>query len=260
MLILPQDPSCFLVELSDLEAEPPAAPIAGTIEPLRRIAGWARSYLCQPHAELGRAGPVCPYTPSSLQSGLFFLTFRRGRDLRAEDVVASLRTYRDWFLDLAPRDGSQALLKTILMLFPDLAAEDLPGLIEGTQSVLRPDYVARGLMIGEFHPGPPQKAGLWNPNFRPLYSPVPMLVIRHMVPTDFVFLREDPALVRSYLERYGREVPPRLAVQVRATARQYGLPYAEILAAAEPAASSGGSGGTAGGAPAPETAGSGGAR
>jgi hypothetical protein len=232
MLILPQDPRCFLAELSDLNERPPPALIAGSIGPLRQIADWARSYLCEPHAELGRPGPVCPYTPSSLQSGLFYLTFRRGADLRAEDIVASLRTYRDWFLELPPRRGSLALLKTILMLFPDLAAEDLPRLIEGTQALLRPEYVARGLMIGEFHSGPPGKAGLWNPDFRPLYSPVPMLVIRHMVPTDFVFLRDDPEMTRWYLERYGNEVPPRLVAEVRLTARRYGLPYAKIGAPA----------------------------
>lgn len=223
----PQDPSLFLVELSDLDEAPPPARIAGAIEPLRLVAAWARSYLCQPHPQLGRSGPVCPYTPSSLQSGLFFLTFLRGSELRAGDISARLLAYRDWFLELAPREGGESLLKTILLLLPDLRAADVPRLIEGTQSLLRADYVARGLMLGEFHAGPPSKPGLWNPDFRPLYSPVPMLVIRHMVPTDFAFLRDDLRLLGFYLARHGREIPPRLHEEVRAAAAAHGLALPE---------------------------------
>jgi len=65
-------------------------------------------------------------------------------------------------------------------------------------------------MIGEFHNGPPDKGGLWNPAFRPLRSPVPMLVVRHMVPTDYPFLRDDPDQSRAYLRLFGDQVPVQL--------------------------------------------------
>ena len=72
-------------------------------------------------------------------------------------------------------------------------------------------------MLGEFHSGPPAKGGLWNPDFRPLHSPVPLLAVRHMVATDLPFLIDDAAALRSYLERFGSTAPP--ALRQRAACR-----------------------------------------
>ena len=83
---------------------------------------------------------------------------------------------------------------------------------------LKREDVRKGLMIGEFHDGPPPKPGLWNPDFRPLRSPVPLLAIRHMVPTDFPFLRDDDTTVAAYLQRFGDRVPTHLREHVRAAA------------------------------------------
>lgn len=225
MRFLENDPTCFLVELSDLVQEPPPELIRGSIEPLRQIAGWAESYLSKPHPQLGRSGVVCPYTPRSLRTGLFYFTVCSGTDLTQAFIADHLRKYSDWFMELEPREGNDAIFKTILVLFPDLSMEDVPRLIEETQVQLRADYVARGLMIGEFHAGPPQKAGLWNPDYRPLYSPVPMLVIRHMVPTDFVFLRDDMSLVTSYLDRFSDQIPSHLLPTVQTVIQDNGLSY-----------------------------------
>jgi prolyl-tRNA editing enzyme YbaK/EbsC (Cys-tRNA(Pro) deacylase) len=82
-------------------------------------------------------------------------------------------------------------------------------------------------MIGEFHFVPPQKAGLWNQDFRPLASPVPMLVIRHMVPTDFGFLRHDTNLISTYLERFEDQIPPHIREEVIRVARGFGISMPE---------------------------------
>lgn len=78
-------------------------------------------------------------------------------------------------------------------------------------------------MVGEFHSGPPRKAGLWNSDYRPLCSPVPMLVIRHMVPTDLLFLKESPELLREYVNIYGNAVPERLRAQFEEAAQRFGI-------------------------------------
>jgi Cys-tRNA(Pro) deacylase len=160
-----------------------------------------------------------------MKKGLFYLTVCRGADLERADVERTLMRYRDRFLALEPREGPEAAFKTILILFPDLRAEDVPELIEGTQESLKLFYVEKGLMIGEFHFGPPKKAGLWNPDFRPLQSPVPMLVIRNMVPTDFAFLRGERGLVQTYLSRFHHSVPAHLREEVRAVAEKFGIPF-----------------------------------
>jgi prolyl-tRNA editing enzyme YbaK/EbsC (Cys-tRNA(Pro) deacylase) len=158
-----------------------------------------------------------------MRKALFSLAVCRGSDFAEESVQSTLMKYRDWFLELEPETGGDAAFKTILVLFPDLPQDAIPRLIDATQEALKADYVAKGLMIGEFHSGPPQKAGLWNPEFRPLASPVPMLVIRHMVPTDFGFLRHDRNLVSTYLERFEHQIPAHIREEVVRAARGFGI-------------------------------------
>lgn len=237
MLIHAHDPHHVLVQLDDLRAASPPARIAEHLAPLREVVAWAETYLCRSHPELGRGGPVCPYVQAAMRKGHFYLAVVPGSDLDPETVEARVVAFRDWFLELPPRDGEDdAGLKTILVLFPDVAPEDVPRLIDATQRRLKPLYVPKRLMIGEFHAGPPDKGGLWNADFRPLRSPVPMLVVRHMVPTDFAFLRDDEAFVRAYLDCYGDQVPAHLREEVRRVAEGFGiaLPRRAALARVHP--------------------------
>jgi prolyl-tRNA editing enzyme YbaK/EbsC (Cys-tRNA(Pro) deacylase) len=217
------DSSLFLVEIPDLERDPPPERIMGDLEPLRRAVRWAEEYLCRSHPGLGREGPVCPFAQASMRKAFFFLAVCRGTEHAEDSVRTTLMKYRDWFLEIEPRSGGDAAFKTILVLFPDLPQESVPLLIDATQEALKGEYVAKGLMIGEFHAGPPQKAGLWNRDFRPLGSPVPMLVIRHMVPTDFGFLRHDKNLVSTYLERFENQIPAHVREEVVRVARGFGI-------------------------------------
>lgn len=223
MRFLASDPSCYLVELGDLEQGTLPEPAAAYCEPLEKIVLWAREYLTRPHPLLGREGPVCPYAQASMDKMMFLLTVCPGREFDEEKVAETVMKYRDWFLEIEPRAGAEAMFKTILILFPDLPLSEVPRLIDQTQDRLKREYVQKGLMIGEFHSLPPQKAGLWNPDFRPLNAPVPMLAIRHMVPTDFPFLKEERGLLAAYLDIYKDQIPVHIRSAVEGTAQEYGL-------------------------------------
>ncbi|MEU7531477.1 DUF6875 domain-containing protein [Saccharothrix sp. NPDC042600] len=218
MLLHPNRPAHPLVEPSDFAAPTLPEQVAAHEAALRTVFAWAAEYLCAPHPELGRRGDVCPFTDTSLQKGLFFLSVHPGRPTEPAELAELLLHYRDWFAELEPRSGPGAQFKTILVLFPELREPADWSVVDRTQELLKPEYTANGLMVGEFHPGPPDKAGLWNPVFRPLNSPVPMLAIRHMVPTDFPFLRDDDVTLAAYLERFGDRVPTHLRGDVRAAA------------------------------------------
>ncbi|HET8642655.1 MAG TPA: hypothetical protein VFM37_12000 [Pseudonocardiaceae bacterium] len=222
MLTHPLFPDHPLVEPMDLTSGRLPAHLADAEPVLRATLDWARRYLCQPHPELGRKGNVCPFVETALHRNTFFMAVYRGRPdpTHMRDL---LTLYRTWFADLEPRTGRSAQFKTILVLFPDVPDTELQHVIDGTQRALKTDYVAGGLMIGEFHAGPPDKPGLWNDRFRPLASPIPLLAIRHMVPSDFPFLRSDREHLRSYLERFGGDLPGYLQDTVTATAARHGL-------------------------------------
>jgi hypothetical protein len=45
--------------------------------------------------------------------------------------------------------------------------------------------------------------GLWNPDFRPMRSPMPVLGLRYMVEQDAVFAARHHLMLGPYLLRYG---------------------------------------------------------
>lgn len=228
MLTHPTDPRLFLVEVSDFRDQTLPEPVRPHADALHTILTWAEGYLCSPHPELGRSGPVCPFTRPSLRKELFYMAVYPGATLDQDDVLSVVRSYRDWFMELEPHSGAAAAYKTVGIIFPDLPREGWVSLVEGTQERLKSDYVCEGLMIGEFHPGPPSKGGLRNPDFRPLRSPLPLLSIRHMVPTDFAFLHTRRDWMEAYLARFGGQVPSQIAGEVRKAAEAYGFPYADL--------------------------------
>lgn len=180
---------------------------------LSAIAGWAKDYLCRPHPELGRTGPVCPFVPGALQKKLLFATVYENEQLDKERMKTILLDEMKRFIELEPTSGNEAQFKALMVLFPGIPVKQARAQIDSAQIELQKYFVPNGLMVGEFHAGPPQKSGLWNTEFRPLHSPVPMLVIRHMVPTDILFLKDDPDLFLGYLKIYGNAVPERFRPQ-----------------------------------------------
>jgi hypothetical protein len=96
----------------------------------------------------------------------------------------------------------------VLLIFPDVPIDRAHELIDAVQAELKPEFVRKGLMIGEFHTRN-NVPGLHNDSFYPLRTPTPCLAIRHIVPSDLVFLdisrysesvREQ--FLRAYLARF----------------------------------------------------------
>jgi hypothetical protein len=96
------------------------------------------------------------------------------------------------------------MLQATLILFPVVSTGEAPDLIDGTKEELKASFVEKGLMLWEFHPRN-ESPGLHKKDFKPLRSPMPILAIRRMVATDFVFLNRaeyDSANRLKYLDAY----------------------------------------------------------
>ena len=163
---------------------------------LRQILTWAVEFLNAPHSQLGRGGPVCPYTRGSMDQNTFLLA-RAGWD----SIESTIEEYRQWFLELLDQSGPL----TILVVLPGLDRTD-PGHLDELQARLKDSFVAEGLMIGQFHPRCEQ-GGLWNQEFRPLRSPIPLLAIRQMVSSDLPFLLGSSGHLAAYLHRFAPGIP-----------------------------------------------------
>jgi hypothetical protein len=224
MHVLATDPTLYLLDQHDIEKGLLPDNSKAYQTHIDEITNWAHTYLCHSHSELGRDGPVCPYTQPSLDRALFWLTVFPGPHPILEEVCAVVMKYREWFLELEPTTGKDAQYKAILILFPDLTPAQAPNVIDTIQSILKPEFISKGLMIGQFHANCEEPA-IWNHNFHPLRTTVPLLAIRYMVPTDFPFLKKDASSLAIYLERFGHAVPGRLQTAVHETALKFGLEY-----------------------------------
>lgn len=170
------------------------------------VCDWAGKFLSRPNTELGRIGPVCPYTRTAIDAQLFFLACPRLDDMSFSSLRDTVQEYRDWFLDLRDltTDEQQHLL-TILIVLPDFDAESADEL-DRLHASLKDDFVGAGLMVGQFHPKC-QQSGLWNDQFRPLQAPVPLFAIREMVSSDLPFLVTSDRHAAVYLDRFAKDMP-----------------------------------------------------
>jgi hypothetical protein len=189
-----------LLRISEVERE------CADTSPSRCTLGWIRSFLARPHSDLGRRGSVCPFVPTALGTDTIWMADVAEKTLTFERISALITEYRDVFLETEPTTGAAAINKAFIITFPSLADSGATGaaVIDRVQVSLKRYFVEMGLMLGEFHAAN-ESPGLYNPDFRPLRSPIPMLAIRHMMESDLPFLLRDsyPPVVRSsYLRSY----------------------------------------------------------
>lgn len=180
-------------------------------EPLGEILRWTEEFLVSSHPELGRTGPVCPYTAPSLRKDLYYLgvPVDDGGGLDMPSVISRLRAWHGRLsADLSQEDDE---LLALLVVLPHLDHEDSTELDE-LQRKAKDEFVADGLMIGQFHPGCPEP-GLWNRTFRPLRSPIPLLAVRRLLAFDLPFLDRE-AHLDQYLRRFAETIPPRMRDQL----------------------------------------------
>jgi hypothetical protein len=174
---------------------------AGAVDDLRVIATWSREYLLEEHPALGRSGPVCPYTRTAIERDLYLLACPQ-LDGSLEAIRAVVPAYREEYLARAatiePRLRGFLTFAIVLSDYKGMESDDL----DAVQASLKGDFVRRGLMLGQFHPDC-EAGGLWNPAFRALRAPIPLLAIRTMVKFDRPFLVDDPAYLAEYEARFG---------------------------------------------------------
>jgi hypothetical protein len=196
-----RDNDLFVIEMKRLEHLQAKGIYNEVLNPLNVTAAWAREFLCKPHNDLGRKGAVCPFTKPAIEKELFWLSLYTQPSPTQAGISEVMLRYRDLFFRLEPQIGREAQYKTILVVFPHIQPEDYQTLIDDVQEQLKPQFVSQGLMIGQFHANC-QQGGLWNPEFKALQSPLPMLVIRNMVVSDYPFLEHHAEFVRAWTEQF----------------------------------------------------------
>jgi hypothetical protein len=185
---------------------------------LRAVSAWVKDFVVRPHKDLGRDGTVCPFVPGSLERQVLFFAPEQVADLDGPEVVELMDDHKRLFLATPPINGDDAIYKTIIVVFTDLAAERAAGLFDDVLGQLAgPAYEEHGIIFGPFYEGH-RGTAIYNPNFRPFRpfrSPVPFLFVRSTVLSDWKFFVDDPTWLDRWARRFGPSATGALAEELR---------------------------------------------
>jgi hypothetical protein len=209
-----QTTNLFLLE--DLEDVNRTSELAqGDLAALRAVAEWIKAFVVNPHQELGRAGPVCPFVPGSLERKTLWLAPEQLADRDLPAVVELMGGYRRLLLDTRPTDGDDVIYHVIVVVFSDLPAARAQGLFaEVLQQLAVASYAEDGILFGPYYQGHAGTA-LYNSSFRPFQSPVPLVFVRHGVTGDWKFFLDDDEWLSLWARRYGGSAVQALAEELR---------------------------------------------
>ncbi|MEV5652091.1 DUF6875 domain-containing protein [Nocardia sp. NPDC052254] len=188
----------------------------------RVLTDWIDSHLMTPHPDLGRDGPVCPFVQHSAARHALWAAMVSG-----EATVAAMHSVIDDAIDAYGELVGDGRTNTALVtVFPGLTD---CGRIDDVHRARKTEVVRRGWMLGQFYPGC-MVPGLWNRQFHPLDAPLPMLVLRPMMSTDFPFLVARAEWLYAYLTRLAPNLPRRLRWEIAERMRITGPEAADITA------------------------------
>jgi hypothetical protein len=176
--------------------------------PCRKIGKWITSFLMSSHPDLGRSGDVCPFTGHAARID----TIRIGVYEQATvDVSAVTDIMREACRQVRTMPCSRSMrhFATVVIGFPNATTHNELDKLAQVQDNLKFHTLLHGLMIGRFHSAS-EVEGLWNRDFRPLRSPIPLLAVRHLVESDGAFVIRRPLLVPTYLLKFPFSAPKHL--------------------------------------------------
>ena len=186
---------------------------------LQAVAGWIRAFVATPNKDLGRAGPVCPYVPGAFDAKTLWLAPEHIGNRSALDVVQLVNGYKRLFLHTPPIDGDDADYKALVVVFTDVSADQAREYFDDIQQQLGvPSYAEDGLVLGGFYESN-EGSSIYNPNFRPFRAPVPFLLIRRAVISDWKFFLDNKDWLGVWARRFGESAVYALAKELR------GLPW-----------------------------------
>lgn len=185
---------------------------------LRSVANWIRTFVSRPHEALGRPGPVCPFVPQACERKTLWLASEHIANQTAADIVQLLSGYRTLLLQAQPTAGDDAAYKSIVIVFSDASADLAKDRLDDPriQQLKRQSYAEAGVVIGEFH-ARNEGSAIRNSSFRPFQSPVPFLLMRQAVVSDWMFFLDNEDWLGLWARRFGESGVMALAEKLRST-------------------------------------------
>jgi hypothetical protein len=210
-----QATNLFLLE--DLEDSSRTRKLADSdLNALRAVADWIKTFVARPNKDLGRPGPVCPFVGGASEGQTLWLAPEQIANQSVPDVVQLMNGYKRLLLRAQPTEGDDANYKAILVVFTDLSADRAKDYMDDAQiqDLKKPEYAEDGLVLGEFYEGN-EGGAIYNPSFRPFTPPVPFLLVRLAVISDWKFFLDNEDWFNLWARRFGASAVQALAEELR---------------------------------------------
>lgn len=185
---------------------------------LHTVADWIKTFVARPNKDLGRAGPVCPFVHGAWERKTLWLAPEQIANHSVPDVVQLVNDYKGLFLRAQPTEGDDANDKAIVVVFTDLSADRAKDYVDDVQiqHLKGPSYVEDGVVLGEFHERN-EGSAIYNLSFQPFKAPVPFLLMRPAVISDWKFFLDNEDWLSIWARRFGESAVQALAEELRRT-------------------------------------------
>jgi hypothetical protein len=182
---------------------------------VRSVADWIKTFVANPHEDLGRPGPVCPFVPGALERKTLWLAPEAIANRSVPEVAERIVGYKRLFLRTQPTHGDDVDYKAIVVVFTDLPVDRASDYFTDVEQDLKvSSYVDDGLVFGEFY-GTNEGSAIYNTSFRPFTPPVPFLLMRQTVISDWKFFLDDEDWLNRWARRFGESAVFALAEELR---------------------------------------------
>lgn len=173
----------------------PQSPPIGPHEVEARTRAWLLDEVCAPHPQLGRDGPVCPFTQPAMDREL--LSVHVSSAASRADIMAEVLAHADE-LAAEPRRP----LRCRVLVFPEVRGRTT---LKRCVDAVRQAVIAHDLVAGLFTPastGRPLTGGVaHNPDYIPR-SPHSCVVLRYLSLHDIDQVKDDPDRLARYRARF----------------------------------------------------------
>jgi len=212
----PEHPTTKLFLLEELDDMSRTSELAqADLDALRAVADWIKTFVANPHPDLGRAGPVCPFVPGAVVRNTLWLAPERVAERSMSEIVELITGYQRLFEDAPPTDSDDATYKSFVIVFSDLTVDRAREFFgEVLDELAVPSYVQDGFVMGGFYEGN-EGTSIYNASFRPFTSPVPSLLVRQAVVSDWKFFLDNEDWLIRWAGRYRDAGVQELAEELR---------------------------------------------
>ncbi len=189
-------------------SEAMGSPLAeAEIAVLRQTHQWVEKHIFKVvEKKKGLKEAVCPFARPAMDARLLFYSVGKPSDPCSKEAIAEeIRYHMAIYKEIKPKDASENLLRSIILVFPDTPHELILDAVALKNSDIKTSLMENDIMIGEFFKDSPFPA-TWDETIFPLQSPVPFYAMRPFIESDWRFIHGEKRWRDIYKRRFGE--PP----------------------------------------------------